>query len=158
MTQNYQDDPQMAWKLFAQEHERRINKRHLKTTPEAAALINVNPRTLDSWVRTGVLTPAVEAEGPGSRRLWTSKDITRASIVRQLRDKGFSLQSIRDSDLIPNLADSLITRQHHNVIVFCNGDFSLFCAPEILMESGKDMAVIDIRICYTRVLQAMGLF
>lgn len=44
-------------------------------TREVARLCQVTPRQLDYWVRRGLLHPAVEAQGSGSRRVWTPADL-----------------------------------------------------------------------------------
>jgi hypothetical protein len=113
---------------------------------------------LNGWVSTGVLSPTIEAEGTGTRRMWTAKDITRAAIVRQLREKGISLQSIRDSEVIGFLTDMVITAQQVTVLVFCNGEFALFTSDgglPGLYKLGGDLLVIYVWSCYREVLSDM---
>lgn len=52
-------------------------------------------RTLDSWVRTGLLAVTVPAHGKQTKRRWTFVDLIRARAVADLRRQGVSLQAIR---------------------------------------------------------------
>jgi hypothetical protein len=140
------------------QEEQRRNALNLRSTTEAAALAGVNPSTLNGWVSTGVLSPTIEAEGTGTRRMWTAKDITRAAIVRQLREKGASLQSIRDSSVIGFLSDMAIIRKQATVLVFCDGEFALFTSEaglEIIDKSESNLHVIYVWHSYLSILSAM---
>jgi len=52
-------------------------------------------RTLDHWVRTGLLPVTKPAQGTGRRRGWSFADLIRARTVAKLRAGGASLQAIR---------------------------------------------------------------
>ncbi len=65
------------------------------STPQVARLAEVPFRTLDHWVRTGLLTCSVPAGGKGKYREWTLPDIVRARTVAELRRHGLSLYRIR---------------------------------------------------------------
>jgi hypothetical protein len=140
------------------QEEQRRNLLNLRSTTDAAKLAGVNPSTLNGWVSTGVLSPTIEAEGTGTRRMWTAKDITRAAIVRQLREKGISLQSIRDSEVIAFLTDTAITAQQVTMLVFCNGEFALFTSDgslPTLHKPGGNLHVLQVWQSYLKVLGAM---
>lgn len=62
---------------------------------KAARLVGVRYRTLDSWIRTGLLTVEGPADGPGTRRSFSFLDLLRARTVAELRRQGVSLQAIR---------------------------------------------------------------
>jgi DNA-binding transcriptional MerR regulator len=63
---------------------------------ELARLSGVKPRTLDHWAATGFLRPSIrKAEGTGTKRVYSFSDAVAARAVRELRDAGVSLQSLR---------------------------------------------------------------
>jgi len=62
----------------------------------AARIVGVNCyRTLDHWIRTGLLPVEKPAHGPGSKRGFSFLDLIRARAVVRLRQQGASLQAIR---------------------------------------------------------------
>ena len=61
----------------------------------AARVAGVPYRTLDRWVRTGLLTCESPANGKGTRRGFSFLDLIRARAVAHLRRQGVSLQMIR---------------------------------------------------------------
>ncbi|HZE37190.1 MAG TPA: MerR family transcriptional regulator [Stackebrandtia sp.] len=64
--------------------------------PVACAAAGISYRQLDYWARTGLVVPSVRAaEGSGSQRLYSFKDIVVLKVVKRLLDAGVSLQNIR---------------------------------------------------------------
>jgi len=61
----------------------------------ASRIVGVKYRTLDSWIRTGLLTVTRAARGTGSRREFSFLDLIRARCVNHMRQAGVSLQTIR---------------------------------------------------------------
>ena len=54
------------------------------TSPEVAHIIGVPPRTVTIWAERGYITPSIEdANGRGSKRLWSKEDIVMAAAVRE---------------------------------------------------------------------------
>lgn len=75
--------------------------------PEVAAIINVDYTKLDFWARSGLVTPSIaEAEGKGSRRLYTFFDVVTLGVAKTLRDEGFP------SERIKRVVESLRQYQH----------------------------------------------
>lgn len=62
---------------------------------EAARILGLKYRTLDHWIRTGLLPVEQPAAGPGNRRGLSFLDLVRAMAVKRLRQEGLSLQAIR---------------------------------------------------------------
>jgi adenylate cyclase len=58
---------------------------------EAASEVGVKPDTLKRWARTGVIPENVDGNG------WTRPAIAHARIVARLRERGHSLQQIREA-------------------------------------------------------------
>ena len=61
----------------------------------ASRVIGVPYRTLDNWVRTGLLPVEVPARGKGTKRGFSFLDLIRARAMTHLRGQGISVQMIR---------------------------------------------------------------
>lgn len=51
-------------------------------------LANITKRMLDSWTREGLIQPAVPAQGTGSERRWSEKNLMHVVILSQFRFVG----------------------------------------------------------------------
>lgn len=64
--------------------------------PVACSAAGITYRQLDYWARTGLVAPEVRsAEGSGTQRLYSFRDILMLKVVKRLLDAGISLQQIR---------------------------------------------------------------
>ena len=64
--------------------------------PIACSAAGITYRQLDYWARTGLVVPEVRAaEGSGTQRLYSFRDILMLKVVKRLLDAGISLQQIR---------------------------------------------------------------
>ena len=64
--------------------------------PTACSAAGITYRQLDYWARTGLVEPSIRsAQGSGSQRLYSFRDILVLKIVKRLLDAGVSLQNIR---------------------------------------------------------------
>ncbi|MBC3841689.1 MerR family transcriptional regulator [Streptacidiphilus sp. 4-A2] len=64
--------------------------------PTACAAAGITYRQLDYWARTGLVEPSVRAaQGSGTQRLYSFRDVLVLKVVKRLLDAGVSLQSIR---------------------------------------------------------------
>ncbi|MDO4908581.1 MAG: MerR family transcriptional regulator [Corynebacterium sp.] len=64
--------------------------------PVTCQVAGITYRQLDYWARTRLVTPSVKAaQGYGSQRLYSFRDILVIKIVKGLLDAGISLQNIR---------------------------------------------------------------
>jgi DNA-binding transcriptional MerR regulator len=64
---------------------------------EACELSGVAFKRLDYWARSGFITPSIRAPEGGNkaRRRYSFRDLVELTVVRKLRDVGFSLQALR---------------------------------------------------------------
>lgn len=62
---------------------------------KAARIVGVPYRTLDNWIRTGLLSVEVPASGLGTRRSFSFLDLVRAKVVADLRAQGIATHAIR---------------------------------------------------------------
>lgn len=64
--------------------------------PVACGAAGITYRQLDYWARTGLVVPSLRsAQGSGSQRLYSFKDILVLKVVKRLLDAGVSLQQVR---------------------------------------------------------------
>lgn len=64
--------------------------------PVASRIVGITYRQLDYWARTGLVVSEVRAaEGSGTQRLYSFRDILMLKVVKRLLDAGISLQQIR---------------------------------------------------------------
>jgi DNA-binding transcriptional MerR regulator len=64
--------------------------------PTACSAAGITYRQLDYWARTRLVEPSVRAaQGSGSQRLYSFRDILVLKVVKRLLDTGVSLQQIR---------------------------------------------------------------
>jgi DNA-binding transcriptional MerR regulator len=66
------------------------------STSEAAELTGATVRKIDHWASTGLLKPSGrDADGKGTRRRFTFRDVVALRAIEQLREKNCPLQQIR---------------------------------------------------------------
>ena len=64
--------------------------------PVACTAAGITYRQLDYWARTGLVVPEIRmAEGSGTQRLYSFRDILMLKTIKKLIDAGISLQQIR---------------------------------------------------------------
>ena len=64
--------------------------------PIAHRVADITYRQLDYWARTGLVVPSIRnAEGSGTQRLYSFRDILLLRVVKRFLDVGISLQQIR---------------------------------------------------------------
>jgi DNA-binding transcriptional MerR regulator len=61
----------------------------------AAEIVGITYRQLDYWARTDLIRPSLaDAEGSGSRRRYSYKDLLELKVIKRLLDAGIKLESI----------------------------------------------------------------
>ena len=64
--------------------------------PVACGAAGITYRQLDYWARTGLVVPEIRgADGSGSQRLYSFRDVLMLKVIKRLIDAGISLQQIR---------------------------------------------------------------
>ncbi len=64
--------------------------------PEVVKIVGISYRQLDYWARTGLVRPSVkDAQGSGTQRLYSFRDLALLKIIKKLLDTGVSLQQVR---------------------------------------------------------------
>jgi DNA-binding transcriptional MerR regulator len=66
--------------------------------PTACQIVGITYRQLDYWARTGLVVPTLpDAQGSGSKGLYSFTDVLVLKVVKKLLDAGVSLQNIRSA-------------------------------------------------------------
>jgi DNA-binding transcriptional MerR regulator len=64
----------------------------------AAEIVGISYRQLDYWARTDLVRPSLaDAQGSGSRRRYSYRDLLELKVVKTLLDAGIRLENIRDA-------------------------------------------------------------
>jgi len=98
--------------------------------PQVCQLVGITYRQLDHWARTGLLRPSLaEAQGSGTKRRYSYRDVLELKVIKRLIDGGVSLQSARRavgclrSDLGADLASSnLVLSDTKSVLAHTDGE------------------------------------
>lgn len=62
----------------------------------AADIVGITYRQLDYWARTELVRPSLaDAQGSGSRRLYSFRDLLELKVIKNLLDNGFDLKKVR---------------------------------------------------------------
>jgi len=64
--------------------------------PQVCKIVGITYRQLDYWARTNLVRPSVmDANGSGTQRLYSFRDLLELKVIKQMLDAGISLQSAR---------------------------------------------------------------
>ena len=64
--------------------------------PQVCKIVGITYRQLDYWARTDLVRPSVcDANGSGTQRLYSYRDLVELKVIKRLLDAGISLQAAR---------------------------------------------------------------
>ena len=64
--------------------------------PQVCSIVGITYRQLDYWARTDLLRPSlVDAQGSGTQRRYSYRDLVALKVIKSLLDGGVSLQTAR---------------------------------------------------------------
>jgi DNA-binding transcriptional MerR regulator len=64
--------------------------------PQVCKIVGITYRQLDYWARTDLVRPSVmDANGSGTQRLYSFRDLLELKVIKQMLDAGLALQSAR---------------------------------------------------------------
>lgn len=88
--------------------------------PEVMRLTGVSYKNLDHWDRCQVLSPSIMgANGSGTQRLYSGRDVQLLKIAKQMRDAGLSLDLVRA--MVEQTSDVPAETLARRLIVIANG-------------------------------------
>ncbi len=128
---------------------------------QSADIVGITYRQLDYWARTELVRPSlVDAEGSGSRRLYSYRDLLELKAIKTLLDAGIRLERVRkvfeflhdtlDEDVSRvNLVISgdsvLVRRGEHEIIdLLRRGQGVLNILPLAGVKHDLDATIIDL--------------
>ena len=91
--------------------------------PQVCKVVGITYRQLDYWARTGLVRPSVmDANGSGTQRLYSFRDLVELKVIKQMLDAGISLQSARKAveslrEFDEGLASVRVVIQGPNVVL-----------------------------------------
>ena len=91
--------------------------------PQVCKIVGITYRQLDYWARTGLVRPSVmDANGSGTQRLYSYRDLVELKVIKQMLDAGISLQSARKAveslrEFDEGLASVRVVIQGPNVVL-----------------------------------------
>lgn len=96
---------------------------------KTAEIVGITYRQLDYWARTDLVRPSLaDAQGSGSRRRYSYRDLLELKVIKQLLDAGLKLESVREvfSYLRESLGEDVTTANlvinGRNSVVVASGD------------------------------------
>ena len=98
---------------------------------QAAEIVGITYRQLDYWARTDLIRPALaDAQGSGSRRLYSYRNLLELKVIKTLLDAGIKLESVRGafSYLKENLGEDVASAQ----LVICG-------TSAVLVRDGQEL-------------------
>ena len=64
--------------------------------PQVCKIVGITYRQLDYWARTDLVRPSIcDANGSGTQRLYSYRDLVELKVVKRLLDGGIALQAAR---------------------------------------------------------------
>ena len=97
----------------------------------AAEIVGITYRQLDYWARTDLVRPSLaDAQGSGSRRLYSYRNLLELKVIKTLLDAGIKLESVRGafSYLRENLGEDVASAQ----LVICG-------TSAVLVRDGQEL-------------------
>lgn len=99
---------------------------------QAAAVVGITYRQLDYWARTDLVRPSIsDAQGSGTRRHYSYRNLLELRLVKSLLDAGIKLESVREVfKFLRDRSDADITSAH----LVINGSTVVLCQGEDLID------------------------
>src|SRR5262245_57985457 len=93
--------------------------------PQVCTIVGITYRQLDYWARTDLVRPSLaDAQGSGTQRRYSYRDLVRLKVVKSLLDAGVKLQAARAA--IDYLREDLGESQWETASLVLDGSNSVF--------------------------------
>jgi DNA-binding transcriptional MerR regulator len=127
-----------------------------------AEIVGITYRQLDYWARTDLVRPSLaDANGSGSRRRYSYRDLLELKVIKSLLDAGIKLESVREAfaylrdnlgedvastNLVISGSTSLIVRSGEEIVdAIRKGQGVLNVLPLAGVVEEVDAAIVDLR-------------
>lgn len=108
----------------------------LLTLPQVARMIDVEYRTLHSWLKRGLLRPSIQqSSGIGVPNLFSVRDAVRARVVADLRRSGVPFDKLGEAS---TKLDAHATALTEGAMVLVNGSVSVVGDEEAFVAIKKE--------------------
>ena len=110
----------------------------------AADIVGITYRQLDYWARTDLVRPSLaDAQGSGSRRSYSYRDLLELKAIKNLLDAGIKLESVRDafSYLRDHLGEDVTTV---NLVISGNRSVLVHTGEELIDLLKRGQGVLNI--------------
>ena len=110
----------------------------------AAEIVGITYRQLDYWARTDLVRPALaDAQGSGSRRLYSYRNLLELKAIKTLLDAGIKLENVREvfRYLRENLGEDVTTV---NLVISGRGSVLVRSGEEIIDLLRQGQGVLNI--------------
>jgi len=128
----------------------------------AAEVVGITYRQLDYWARTDLVRPSLaDANGSGSRRRYSYRDLLELKVIKKLLDAGIRLESVREvfaylrdnlgedvasANLVINGSQSVLVRTGEEIVdAIRQGQGVLNVLPMAGVIEEVDAAIVDLR-------------
>lgn len=111
---------------------------------QAADVVGITYRQLDYWARTDLVRPSLaDAQGSGSRRVYTYRDLLELKAIKNLLDAGIKLEAVREvfRYLRDNLGEDVTTV---NLVISGNRSVLVRSGEEIIDLLRQGQGVLNI--------------
>jgi DNA-binding transcriptional MerR regulator len=111
---------------------------------QAAEIVGITYRQLDYWARTDLVRPALaDAQGSGSRRLYSYRNLLELKAIKTLLDAGIKLESVREvfRYLHENMGEDVTTV---NLVISGKGSVLVRSGEEIVDLLRQGQGVLNI--------------
>lgn len=140
------------------------------SSPQTIDIVGITYRQLDYWTRTGLVSStAQQAEGSGSRRRYSYRDLLELKLIKRLLEEGIALKRVREvfdylrgelgedvasANLVINGKKSLLVRTDEQILdALRQGQGALYLRMDGLIEE-VDAAVRDLPVEETAPVEA----
>jgi len=126
-----------------------------------AEIVGITYRQLDYWARTDLVRPSLaDANGSGSRRMYSYTDLLELKVIKSLLDAGIRLESVREAftylrehlgedvataNLVIRGATVLVSTDEELVDVLKQGQGVLNILPLGGVRAEVDAAIVELR-------------
>jgi DNA-binding transcriptional MerR regulator len=126
-----------------------------------AEIVGITYRQLDYWARTDLVRPSLaDANGSGSRRLYSYTDLLELKVIKSLLDAGIRLESVREAftymrdhlgedvttaNLVIRGSSVLVSTDEELVDVVKQGQGVLNILPLGSVKEQVDAAIVELR-------------
>jgi DNA-binding transcriptional MerR regulator len=126
-----------------------------------AEIVGITYRQLDYWARTDLVRPSLaDANGSGSRRLYSYTDLLELKVIKSLLDAGIRLEAVREAftymrdhlgedvttaNLVIRGSSVLVSTDEELVDVVKQGQGVLNVLPLGSVKSEIDAAIVELR-------------